>query len=110
MNALKAAKTQSVFREVNERIESVGMKDFGECFTCECARQGCMEHVKLSLDAYEEIRRIPTHFVVAPGIGHVFQDVERIFETHSRYWVVEKFGEAGLAATKLDPRSRSRPS
>jgi hypothetical protein len=46
----------------------------------------------------------------APRISHVFQDVERIFETHSRYWVVEEFGEAGLAATKLDPRSPPRPS
>ena len=110
MNALKAAKTQSVFRDVNERIESVGMDDFDECFACECARQDCMEQVKLSLDTYEEIRRMPTHFVVAPAISHVFKDVERIFETHPRYWVVEKFGEAGLAATKLDPRLRPRPS
>jgi hypothetical protein len=110
MNALKAAKTQSVFREVNDRVVSVGVEDFDECFTCECARQDCMEPVKLSLDAYEEIRRFPTHFVVAPRITHVFQDVERIFETHPRYWVVEKFGEAGFAATKLDPRSRPRPS
>ena len=110
MNALKAAKTQSVFREVNERIESVGMEDFDECFTCECARQNCLEQVKLSLDAYEELRREPTHFVVAPGIGHLFKDVERIVAMHPRYWVVEKFGEAGLAATKLDPRSRPRLS
>jgi hypothetical protein len=99
MNALMAAKTQSVFREVNERIESVGMED-----------STSVSPAKLSLDAYEEIRRMPTHFVVAPGISHLFQDVERIFERHSRHWVLEKFGEAGLAASKLDPRSRPRPS
>jgi hypothetical protein len=108
MNALKAAKTQSVFREVNDRVESVGVGDFDECFTCECARQDCMEPVKLSLDAYEEIRRFPTHFVVAPGITHVFQDVERIFETHPRYWVVEKFGEAGFAASSIPARVPDR--
>ena len=111
MNAIKTAKTQAVFREVNERVrdlndsvEHLGVADLDECFTCECARQDCMEHVKLSLGAYEEVRRVPTHFVVAPRMSHVFQDVERIFETHSRYWVVEKFGEAELA------RELARPS
>jgi hypothetical protein len=116
MKAIKAANTQSVFREVNERVrhlnESVEHMDIDgldECFTCECARQNCKEHMMMSLDAYDEIRRVPTHFGVAPRMSHVFPDVERIFETYRGYWVVEKFGEAGLAAMKLDPRSRARP-
>jgi len=116
MDAIKAAATQSVFREVNERVrdlnnavEYMDIGDLHECFTCECARQDCKEHLMMSLDAYEEIRRIPTHFGVAPRMSHVFQDIERIFETFRGYWVVEKFGEAGLAATELDPRLRPRP-
>jgi hypothetical protein len=116
MDAIKAAAAQSVFREVNERVrdlnnavEYMDIGDLDECFTCECARQDCKEHLMMSLDAYEEIRRIPTHFCVAPRMRHVFQDIERIFETFRGYWVVEKFGEAGLAATELDPRLRPRP-
>jgi hypothetical protein len=35
---------------------------------------------------------------VCASSAHVFLDVERIFETHSGYWVVEKFGQAGVAA------------
>ena len=117
MNAIKAASAQSVFRELNERVrylnesvEHMDLDDLDECFTCECARQNCKEHMMMSLDAYDEIRRVPTHFGVAPRMSHVFQDVERILETYRGYWVVEKFAEAGLAATRLDPRLRPLPN
>ena len=116
MDAVEAAKKQSVFRDANERVrqlsDSVEHLDIGEldeCFTCECARWNCKERLMIGLDAYEAIRRIPTHFGVAPRIRHVFLDVERIFEAHSGYWVVETFGEARLAAIKLDPRPRHQP-
>jgi hypothetical protein len=62
-----------------------------------------------SADDYEEMRRVPTHFAVAAGMDHVFPDIERIVAKRDGYFVVEKFGEAGLAAIKLDPRSRPRP-
>jgi hypothetical protein len=42
-------------------------------------------------------------------MDHVFPDIERIVAKRDGYFVVEKFGEAGLAAIKLDPRSRPRP-
>jgi hypothetical protein len=110
MDAIQAAKDQSVFRRVNERMrdmhESFEVMDEAE-FLCECAKRECMKHVRIALEDYEELRRVPTHFAVSPGHGHVFPDVERLFETHSGYWVVEKYGQAGLAAIKLDPRSRA---
>lgn len=117
MDAMQAAKNQSGFREANERVrrlnseaEHMDLGDLDECFTCECARRNCKERMMMSLDAYEEIRRVPTHFGVAPRMSHVFEDVERVFETYRGYWVVEKFGEAGLAATRLDPRLRPLPN
>jgi hypothetical protein len=110
MNAIEAAKNQSFFREVNERMrglnESVKQGDEGADFLCECAGEDCTYPVQITLDAYEGIRRVPTHFAVAAGMDHVFPDVERIFANRSGYFVVEKFGEAALAAIKLDPRSR----
>jgi hypothetical protein len=62
----------------------------------------------VTLAEYEAVRRIPTHFLVSPRPGHVFEDVENIAEQHEEYFVVEKYGEAGKAATRLDPRSRAR--
>jgi hypothetical protein len=110
MDAIQAAHDQSLFRGVNERLrelnEAFEAVDDSE-FLCECARQECMQPVSIPISAYEEVRRVPTHFAVAPGVEHVFADVERVFEEHGAYWVVEKFGVAGVAAIKLDPRRRT---
>jgi hypothetical protein len=113
MNAIEAAKNQSFFREVNERMrglsESVEQVSGGADFLCECAGENCTDPIQITLDDYEEMRRVPTHFAVAAGMDHVFPDIERIVAKRDGYFVVEKFGEAGLAAIKLDPRSRPRP-
>jgi hypothetical protein len=61
--------------------------------------------VPLTLEEYESVRRIPTHFLVKPG--HVYTDFERVVETDGdgkRFEVVEKHGEAGTLAVRLDPR------
>lgn len=60
----------------------------------------------MTLDAYDEMRRFPTHFAVAAGMDHVFPDIERIFAKRDGYFVVETFGEAGIASIRLDRRSR----
>jgi hypothetical protein len=112
LEAIQAAKDQSRFREVNERLWSMNshFEALGEVeFLCECARRDCMEHVSMSLKAYEALRRVPTHFAVAPDMGHVFTEVERVFARREGYFVVEKFGEAGVMATRLDPTRRSLP-
>jgi hypothetical protein len=110
MNAIEAAKNQSFFREVNERMrglnESVEQGAGGADFLCECAGEDCTYPVQITLDAYDEMRRVPTHFAVAADMDHVFPEVERIFANRGEYFVVEMFGEAGVAAIKLDPRSR----
>lgn len=102
---IEGARTQSLFREVNERIESIG-KDRrieGEVL-CECAQPDCTKALPLTLEEYEAVRRIPTHFFVAPG--HDMPAIERVVEESERYMVVEKFGEGGKAAVRLDPRRR----
>jgi hypothetical protein len=89
--------------------ESVEQVSGGADFLCECAEENCTDPIQITLDDYEEMRRVPTHFAVAAGMDHVFPDIERIVAKRDGYFVVEKFGEAGLAAIKLDPRSRPRP-
>jgi hypothetical protein len=99
---------QSLFREVNEQIESASRASsliFHE-FSCECADENCTESIPLTIQEYEHVRHIPTHFVVKSG--HVYPDVEQIVETDgdgTRFVVVEKFGQAALTAVELDPRS-----
>ena len=102
---VEGARTQSLFREVNERIEEVtaGRSALGEV-VCECADQTCAETIPLTLDEYEAVRRIATHFLVRPG--HDVPEIERVVDETDRYVVVEKLDEAGSVATALDPRSR----
>jgi hypothetical protein len=100
---------EALFREVNEHIERVGKEaGFGSDgqldFTCECVVEDCIATLSLSVDEYEAVRIDATHFFLRPG--HENLDVERVVDRNDRYVVVEKFGEAGAAAIKLDPRAR----
>ncbi len=103
---LEGARTQSLFREVNERIEALTLEQRfvdGEVL-CECASEDCAEAIPLTFKEYDAVRRVPTHFLVSPG--HDVPEIERVIEKHERYFVVEKFGESGKVAAKLDPRRR----
>ena len=100
----RVARNQALFRSVNEQIESTN-KRFAVAldrthFVCECADESCMEQVVLTQTAYEDIRRISTHFIVKAG--HVYGEFERVVETVEDYVVVEKIGEAGRQAIRLD--------
>ena len=109
-SALRVGQNQSLFRAVNEQIESTNVR-FGVVsehveFVCECAAEDCAERVTLTLAQYEELRRVPTHFIVKPG--HVYMEFERVVEEVNGYAVVEKFGEAAAEARVLDRRGGPR--
>jgi hypothetical protein len=101
------ARNQALFRAVAEQIEAsnqtfrVTLGDLAD-FVCECADDKCMERITVTIDQYEALRRFPTHFIVKPG--HVYLEFERVVEEIEGFSVVEKFGEAGKQALKLDPR------
>jgi hypothetical protein len=101
---VRAAKNQSLFREVNERIEELRPSELLMEFACECSNTGCTASLPLDTDEYEAVRLFPTHFIVMPG--HELDEVERVVELNERYAVVEKFGAGGPAAVRLDPRAR----
>jgi hypothetical protein len=61
-----------------------------------------MEQITLTLSRYEDARRVPTRFIVKAG--HVYREFERVVETVADYAVVEKVGEAGKQAARLDQR------
>src|SRR4051794_10922653 len=85
---VRAAKNQSLFREVNERIEELRPGEMLIEFACECSNTECTTALPLSDDEYEGVRRFPTHFIVMPG--HELDEVERVVEQNERYAVVEK--------------------
>jgi hypothetical protein len=104
----RAARNQSLFREINERVKQLNdgfsmVLPVGE-WICECADDTCVVPVELSAQEYEAVRADSKHFIVSASDAHVFPDVERVTERSERYWVVEKFGRAGEVADQFNPR------
>jgi hypothetical protein len=107
MRAEAQAKNEELFRNVNERIESlsetVAPSDQTMEYLCECDRPDCYERVKASRDEYESVRADPTHFIVLAG--HEDRRVERVADSNERFLIVEKQGAAARDAKETDPRS-----
>lgn len=101
----RIARTESLFRDVNERIaEASGRFDAGEAeFMCECADPACTERLEVPLPEYEEIRSDGTQFLLDPG--HVEPAVERVVEKRRGYAIVEKLGAVGRMVLRLNPRT-----
>ena len=87
---IEAARTEALFRSVNEHIAAAaedGFVDDAE-FVCECADPTCTEKVEAPLDEYGEVRTDAAHFLVKHG--HVDQSVEQVVSDEGDYEVVEK--------------------
>ena len=101
----RLARNETIFREVNERIEELAQR--GELdplqILCECGNPDCKEPLRVSVAEYERVRQEPTDFFVAPG--HVIPAIERVIDTEQRFEVVRKLAEEGELARKTDPRS-----
>ena len=103
----RAARNESLFRDVNERIKSTATElspMFTE-FVCECSSDSCLDHVSLTSQEYTEVRKMgPVYFAVTPG--HADPAVERIVGGEAdRYDIVEKQGVAAEVAVELEPDS-----
>jgi hypothetical protein len=104
--AERQGRNESLFREVNERISELNQAfqvDGRSDFLCECSREECKEPVSISLEEYEDVRRVPTRFITLPG--HEDERIERVVSRSAGHIVVEKLGEAADEAEDLDPRS-----
>jgi hypothetical protein len=95
---------QSIGREGNQRNHASRPSSLFAEYGCECSATTCEAVVSLTVDEYEELRSVPTRFVVARG--HVDPIAEFVVRESSRYQIVEKVGIAADVATRLDP-SRS---
>ena len=105
--AERAARNETVFRDINERIEA-GAEMLGitasELIHCECDRVECLEMVEMRPAAYREVLDRRYHFITA--LGHADPRIEQVVEEHDNYCVVEKIGEAREALDKQHPQQR----
>jgi hypothetical protein len=90
----RKADNEAIFRAVNEEIEKLGVahrQDRME-IVCECAVLGCAEPVRVFMGAYQEARRDPRNFIVAPG--HTDPSIEIVIAETDDYMIVQKIGAA----------------
>ena len=109
MNGTEAeqiARTEALFREVNERIaETAARLDATETkFVCECADPRCTHRVEATLEQYERVRSDATRFLLVPG--HEDARVEAIVRERNGHAVVEKRHPRVVSVVRrLDPRA-----
>ena len=104
IQAVKAARNQSLCREVNERIEALSKTAGDLQLLCECADLDCTKTLTLSVAEYERIRSSSVRFPIA--LGHDVPQVEDVVEVADTYVVVQKRGKAAEVSAHLDPRTR----
>jgi hypothetical protein len=103
---VKRANTESLFRDVNERIAASAEHFDADStqFVCECADPNCTHRVEATLNEYEDVRTDGATFMLAPG--HAHRDIERVLEDRGRFHVVEKVQETVRATVlRLNPRA-----
>jgi hypothetical protein len=101
---LRIAKTESAFRDVNERIadsaQQIGLQE--AALVCECADPECGHTIEAPLEAYEDVRADGARFLVAPQ--HEEVEHEQVVESRPGYRIIEKLRAVGSAARRLNPR------
>jgi len=106
--ARRVGLNESIFREVNEQIESLN-SDFGSerrtmTAICECASSACTEQIEISVSAYEAVRAEPRRYVIVEG--HSLPEFESVVDSADGYEVVEKaYDTAAEVAEETDPQS-----
>ena len=93
----RLAHNQTLFREVNERIqylgevnERIGYSAEGATseFVCECSNTECISTIELTVVEYERVRSNPTWFVIKPD--HDLAQIERVVSRDDGFAVVER--------------------
>jgi hypothetical protein len=103
----RVARNETLFRQVNERVRDVS-QPFAAVdpspidFVCECGREDCTLPVELTLEDYEAVRAVPTHFFVVRE--HFLPEVERVVREGEQHFVVEKLPDKQQVARDTDPR------
>ena len=103
---VKRAETESLFRDVNERIAEGAQRFDADSagFVCECTDPSCTHRLEATLDEYEEVRADGATFMTTPD--HVDEDIERVVADRGSFAIVEKIERTVRTVVKrLDPRA-----
>jgi hypothetical protein len=104
---VRAARNQSMFRVVNERMRALNeaFAALTDTYTiaCECYDTGCIATIQIRAEDYLRVRAEPRRFVVRRG--HLLTDLEHVVRESDEYVVVEKTDTAGDLAELLDPHA-----
>jgi hypothetical protein len=103
----RIARTESLFRGVNERIAASARRFGGDdaSFVCECDDPQCTERVRATLAEYEQVREDGARFLIASG--HENDEVERVRVVGPRFSLVEKVKPlVRQTAKQLNPRAQ----
>ncbi|HXV02083.1 MAG TPA: hypothetical protein VFP24_00795, partial [Gaiellaceae bacterium] len=101
---LHIAKTESLFRDVNERIAGSALQiglPTAE-LVCECADPECGHRIEAPLEDYELARADGARFLIAPQ--HEEVEHEKVIESRPGYRIIGKLRAVGSAARRLNPR------
>jgi hypothetical protein len=102
----RLAQNEVLFRDVNERIEQVAVRQGSDPhvfeFLCECSNLDCSLRLPLTLAEYETVRADPASFVVAPG--HELPEIEDVVRQTDRFQIVRKHDDAARLAAARNPR------
>lgn len=104
---IRAAENQSLFREVNERVQELNtsfqmVTEIAE-WVCECEDTACVERIPMTLREYAQLRSDGNFFAVKAG--HEVPELETVVERHGKYFVIAKMGAGGRYAIAHDPRA-----
>jgi hypothetical protein len=101
----RVARNESLFRDVNERMDRQTPEPSQEAvaFFCECGDSACTELVRLSTEAYESVRAHSNRFFMVPG--HQLPDTEDVVAEGAGYLVARKHENVRHVVEKTDPRS-----
>jgi hypothetical protein len=100
--ATRTAQREVVSKDVNDKlVDRLGVESDGTVSVlCECGREHCGHWLSVAAAVYASTQDDDTLFVVAPG--HELPEYEVVVERNDAYFVVNKIGEAGEAADRLD--------
>ncbi len=102
----KIARTEALFREVNERIAETAerFEAIETNFVCECANPKCTHRLGVTLEEYERVRNEGDAFLLVPG--HQDERVEAVVKHSDEHAVVEKqHPVARKLVLELNPRA-----
>jgi hypothetical protein len=93
----RAIRNEELFRQVNLRI--VELQEGSHDLTlegliplvCECSHTGCTVPIELDPAIFEQVRKNPLQYIVAPG--HEDLEVETVVERRDAYLIVQKLSD-----------------